>query len=132
MDENVNISDSILSSVKKLIGISEDDTSFDLDVMLNINAAASTLFQLGVIEKPYTITSKEDIYTDMIPDGTEDIINQVKMYFVYKTRLGFDSSTMTGTVIEALKEMIAEAEWRMMISFNPKDTFDRGGKIQNE
>lgn len=132
MDENANISDSILSSVKKLIGISEDDTSFDLDVMLNINAAASTLFQLGVIDKPYTITSKEDIYTDMIPDGTEDLINQVKMYFVYKTRLGFDSSTMTGTVIEALKEMIAEAEWRMMVSFNPKDTFDRGGEIQNE
>lgn len=132
MDENANISDSILSSVKKLIGISEDDTSFDLDIILNINAAASTLFQLGVIDKPYTITSKEDIYTDMIPDGTEDIINQVKMYFVYKTRLGFDSSTMTGTVIEALKEMIAEAEWRMMVSFNPTDTFDRGGEIQNE
>lgn len=127
MDENTNLSelsDSILSSVKKLIGISEDDTSFDLDVMLNINAASSTLFQLGVLQKPYTVTSKEDTYADLLPGGSEDVINQIKMYFVYKTRLGFDSSTLSGTVIEVIKDMIKEAEWRLMVSFNPTDTFD--------
>lgn len=128
MSKNNNLSelsDSILSSVKKLIGISEDDESFDLDIMLNINAAASTLFQLGVLKKPFTVTSKEDIYEDLAPCATEDVINQIKMYFVYKTRIGFDSATMSGTVMEALKEMIKEAEWRLMVSFNPEDTFDR-------
>lgn len=124
MDENASLSDSILSSVKKLIGISEDDKSFDLDIMMNINAASSTLFQLGVLKTPYTITSKEDTYLDLIPYGTEDVINQIKMYFVYKTRLGFDSSTLSGTVIEVLKEMIREAEWRLMVSFNPESTFE--------
>lgn len=127
MDENTNLlelSDSILSSVKKLIGISEDDISFDLDIMLNINAAASTLYQLGVLQKPYTVTSKDDTYGDLIPDGSEDVVNQIKMYFVYKTRLGFDSSTLSGTVIEVIKEMIKEAEWRLMVSFNPTDTFE--------
>lgn len=127
MDENTNLlelSDSILSSVKKLIGISEDDVSFDLDIMLNINAAASTLYQLGVLQKPYTVTSKDDTYGDLIPGGSEDVVNQIKMYFVYKTRLGFDSSTLSGTVIEVIKEMIKEAEWRLMVSFNPTDTFD--------
>lgn len=117
------ISDSILSSVEKLIGISEEDDSFDLDIMLNINAAISTLFQLGVLQKPYTVTSKEDKYQDLIPNGTEDVINQIKMYFVYKTKLGFDSSTLSGTVIDVLKEMIKESEYRLMISFNPKDIF---------
>lgn len=127
MDENTNLSelsDSILSSVKKLIGISEDDASFDLDVMLNINAASSTLFQLGVLQKPYTVTSKEDTYSDLLPGGTEDVINQIKMYFVYKTRLGLDSSTLSRTVIEVIKDMIKETEWRLMTSFNPTDTFD--------
>lgn len=126
MNENENqgsITDSILSSVKKLIGIPEDETSFDIDIMLNINAAASTLFQLGVLKKPYTVTSKEDTYTDLIPEGTEDVINQIKMYFVYKTKLGFDSSTLSGALTEVLKEMIKEAEWRLMASFNPEDTF---------
>lgn len=124
MEENPNLSDSVLSSVKKLIGISEDDKSFDLDIMLNINAATSTLFQLGVLEKPYTVTSKEDTYEDLIPEGTEDVINQIKMYFVYKTRLGFDSSTLSGTVIDVLKDTIREAEWRLMATFNPEGTFE--------
>lgn len=127
MDEDTNLSelsDSILSSVKKLIGISEEDTSFDLDVMLNINAAISTLYQLGVIQKPFTITSKEDTYDDLLPGISEDVINQVKMYFVYKTRLGFDNSTMSTAVIEVIKDLIKEAEWRLMIAFNPTDMFE--------
>lgn len=127
MDENTNLSelsDSILSSVKKLIGISEDDKSFDLDIMLNINAASSTLFQLGVLSRPFTVTSKDDTYSDLLPGGSEDVINQIKMYFVYKTRLGFDSSTLSTSVIEVLRQLIAEAEWRLMVSFNPSDTFE--------
>lgn len=115
------ISDSILSSVKKLIGIFEEDNSFDLDIMLNINAAISTLYQLGVIEKPYSITSKEETYNDLIPNGAEDVISQIKMYFVYKTKLGFDSSTLTSGVMETLKEMIKEAEFRLMVLFNPSE-----------
>lgn len=124
MDENTKISDSILSSVKKLIGISEDDTSFDIDIMLNINAAISVLFQLGVIQQSYTVTSDEDTYKDLIPGASEDVVNQIKMYFVYKTKLGFDSSTLSGTVIDVIKEMIREAEWRLMVTFNPDNTFD--------
>lgn len=120
---NINISNSILSSVKKLIGISEEDKSFDVDVMLNINAASSTLFQLGVIKKPYTITSEEDTYEDLIPRGTEDVVNLIKMYFVYKTRLSFDPPS-SATVTEALKEMIKETEWRLMVSFNPENMFE--------
>lgn len=124
MEENTSLSDSILLSVKKLIGISEDDVSFDLDIMLNINAASTTLFQLGVLKKPFTVTSKDVTYADLIPEGTEDVINEIKMYFVYKTKLGFDSSTLSGTVIEVLKEMIRESEWRLMVSFNPENTFE--------
>lgn len=127
MEENTNLSelsDSILSSVKKLIGINEEDTSFDLDIMFNINAAASTLYQLGVLQKPYTVLSKQDTYLDLIPEGTEDVINQIKMYFVYKTRLGFDSSTLTGAMNQTIKELIAEAEWRLMVSFNPSGMFE--------
>lgn len=124
MNEKVNLSDSILSSVKKLIGISEEDDSFDLDVMFNINAASSVLYQLGVLSRPYMVTSKEDTYDDLIPGASEDIVSQIKMYFVYKTRLGFDSSTLSATVIEVIKEMIKEAEWRLMTSFNPTNTYE--------
>jgi hypothetical protein len=133
MDENTNLSelselselsDSILSSVKKLIGIPVEDKSFDLDIMLNINAASSTLFQLGVLKKPFTVKSKDDTYADLIPGGTEDVVNQIKMYFVYKTRLGFDSPTLSSTMIEVIKELIREAEYRLQISFNPEGLFE--------
>lgn len=123
MEIDTNLSDSILSSVKKLIGILDDDKSFDHDIMLNINAALTTLFQLGVLQNPYTVTSRDDTYDDMLPGGSADVINEIKMYLVYKTRLGFDSSTLSGTVIEVIKEMIKESEWRLMVSFSPSDTF---------
>lgn len=127
MDGNVNLSEfsnSILFSVKKLIGTPIEDDSFDLDILLNINAASSTLYQLGVLKKPFTVTSKDDTYEDLIPGGTEDVVNQIKMYFVYKTRLGFDSSTLSSAMIEVIKEMIREAEYRLQISFNPERLFE--------
>lgn len=125
MDEDIGVlSSSILLSVKKAIGISEDDESFDLDIILNINAAISTLYQLGVLQRPFTVDSKDDTYASMYPDGKEDVLNQIKMYLIYKTRLGFDSATMSGIVMETLKEMIKEAEWRMMTAHNPDDTYE--------
>lgn len=127
MSDNTNLiglTSSILSTTKRLVGVSEDDESFDLDIMLNINAAISTLYQLGVVKKAYTVTSKEDTYEDLIPDGTDDVVNQIKMYLVYKTKLGFDNSTLSTAIIEVLKEMIREAEYRLHISFNPDNTFE--------
>lgn len=119
------ISDSILFSIKKLIGISKDDDSFDLDIILNINSACSTLYQLGVIDKPYTVTiENNDTYEDLIPSGKEDAINNIKMYFYYKTKLGFDSSTLSTTVIDVIKNEIKELEWRLMTSFNPEEPYD--------
>lgn len=123
MDENLNLSNSILSSVKKLIGINEEDTSFDVDIIFNINAAFGILYQLGVIKKPFVIYSKENTYNDVFPKETEDVISQVKMYLFYKTKLGFDTSGLTANVIQTIKEQISELEWRLMVSFNPDDTF---------
>lgn len=126
MEESTNLSNSILFSVKKLIGTPIEDNSFDLDIMLNINAASSTLYQLGVLKNPFTVTSNDDTYEDLIPGGTEDIVNLIKMYFVYKTRLGFDSSTLSSSMIEVLKELIRESEYRLQISFNPEGLFENG------
>lgn len=129
MDEDIYIPqvadpNSILSSVKKLIGIVEDDESFDLDIMLNINAAISTLYQLGVVKNGFTVTSKNDTYDDFIANASDAVVNLIKMYFYYKTKLVFDSTALTSTMIEVLKEQIKETEWRLMASFNPEDSFD--------
>lgn len=119
-----SISDSILSSVKKLVGVLEDDVSFDVDITLNINAALARLYQLGVIQRSYTITSKDETYSDVMSGLSEDIVNQVKMYLVYKTRIGFDTSGMTSSVLEVIKEMIKDLEFDLMTSMNPPGTYD--------
>lgn len=136
-EENKNLSelsDSILNSVKKLIGINEDDESFDMDIVLNINAAISTLFQLGVTKKSYTVESKDDTYEMLLPNASEEVISQTKMYFVYKVRLGFDSSTLTANMVQVIKDLIAEAEWRLKEACGPNNIFEseERGEIQNE
>lgn len=123
-EEKAVNSDSILSSVKQLIGVPVEETAFDLDIMLNINAALSTLFQIGVLPKPCTISSDKDTYFSVFPEADESVLSQVKMYLVYKTKLSFDSPSSTGAVLDVLKELIREAEWRLMVSFNPDNTFE--------
>lgn len=115
--------DSIILSVKKLLGLVEDDDSFDIDVVLHINAALSILYQLGVLKIPFTVDSIDDTWENMLPGITDDVKNQVKMYLFYKTKLGFDSTTLGSTVIEIIKESIKEIEWRLMVTFNPDNTF---------
>jgi uncharacterized protein YabN with tetrapyrrole methylase and pyrophosphatase domain len=39
---------SILTSTKKILGIAQSDTSFDVDIVIHINSVFSVLQQLGV------------------------------------------------------------------------------------
>lgn len=119
MDDVIVTTDrSILNSVKKLLGIEPEDKSFDLDVMMNINAAIFTLNQLGVVTRGFSVTSEEDTYEDLLGDLPEDIVNQVKIYFVCKTRLVFDPP-VSSIVMEATKEVIKEMEWRLNVGVDP-------------
>lgn len=124
-DPGTDNGESILTTTKKLLGIEEDCKEFDLDVMLNINAAIFTLRQLGVGPKSgFTVTSKEETYEDYLSDRP-DLINEVKMYFYYKTRLGFDPPS-SSVVTECIKEMIREAEFRLNIEVDPEEIFSGG------
>lgn len=125
-DENdqIDVKDSILNSVKKLIGYPVELKEFDSDIILNINAAIVTLMQLGVrpTDPVFSISDETATYGDYLGDRT-DLISQVKMYLVYKTILGFDSSSRSSTYIEMIKEMIREAEWRLNIEMEEHKVF---------
>ena len=43
---------SILNTVKKILGLAPEETVFDLDVITHINTAFSTLYQLGSVRMP--------------------------------------------------------------------------------
>lgn len=106
--------DSILTSVKKLLGITEDYTHFDMDIIMHINSVFLTLTQLGVgPEEGFVIEDDTSIWTDFIEDSIQ--LQAVKSYMFLKVRLLFDPP-LSSAVIESSNRMIAEFEWRLRLA----------------
>lgn len=109
--------DSILQTIKKLIGIDENYNAFDLDIMIAINSAFSILNQLGVgPEKMFSISGPDETWSDFFSDSER--IDLVKSYIYLKVRLLFDPPS-TGVLHEAIERQISEFEWRLMIQVDP-------------
>ena len=117
MSEPVN--NSILTSVKKLLGITEEYTHFDPDIIIDINAVFAILLQLGVgPEEGFSITDSSAVWTDYMEAGP--VLELVKGYVPKKVRMMFDTSTMTSGMMDALNKQIAEDEWRLNVFVDPK------------
>lgn len=107
------MSESILNTTKKLLGLEEEYTPFDVEIITHINSAFSTLNQLGVgPAEGYMIEDAVTTWEDYI--GDDKRINMVKSYVGARVRLLFDPPTM-GYLVDALKESIKESEWRLHI-----------------
>lgn len=104
--------ESILGSIKKNLGLHEEDTNFDADLIMHINSVFSILFQMGVGPKdnPFTITGSDETWDDFINDNFK--INMVKSYVEKKVKQLFDPP-LSSSVNESLKMVIAELEWRL-------------------
>jgi hypothetical protein len=102
---------SILISTKKILGIAEDYTVFDLDIITHINSAFSTLTQLGVgPAEGFMINDETEVWTDFIADDLQ--YNSVKSYVFLRVRQLFDPPT-TSYLISASERQIQELEWRL-------------------
>lgn len=105
--------DSILTSIKKLLGITEDYENFDADIIMHINSVFMTLRQIGVgPEEGFFIEDKSATWTDFM--GNETKIESVKTYMYMKVRLLFDPP-LSSTVIECMNRSISEFEWRLIL-----------------
>ena len=105
--------DSILVVIKKLLGIPEDYTAFDVDVMTHINSAFSTLTQLGIGPATgFMIEDDSAVWADFL--ATDMQLNPVKTYIGLRVRQIFDPPT-TSYVVSAFNEQIKELEWRLNI-----------------
>jgi hypothetical protein len=104
---------SILISTKKILGIAEDYTVFDLDIITHINTAFSILTQLGVGPAyGFMIEDESAEWCDFIVDDTQ--YNSVKSYVFLKVRQLFDPPS-TSYLITATEDQIAELEWRLNV-----------------
>ena len=106
--------DSILTSIKKLLGIAEEYTQFDPDLIIHINSVFLILTQLGVGPKEgFVIEDKTNEWFEFIEDPTQ--LQAVKTYMQLKVKLLFDPP-LSSSVIESMNRMIAELEWRIRLA----------------
>lgn len=106
--------ESILTSVKKLLGIDESYEHFDTDIIMHINSVFMILNQLGVgPAECYSIIDKNDTWNDFIEDVYK--IEAVKSYTYMKVRLLFDPPT-SSAVMESMNRLISEYEWRLNVA----------------
>lgn len=107
-----SIMESVLGSIKKNLGLHEEDTSFDEDIVMHINTVFAILFQMGVGPKdtPFQITGNNETWGDFLNDNFKIVM--VKSYVEKKVKLLFDPP-VSNAVLESLKLLIAELEWRL-------------------
>ena len=107
------MNESILTSIKKLLGMTADYTHFDTDIIIHINAVFMTLHQLGVgPEEGFKIEDNTTVWEDYIEE--DDNLEAVKTYIYLKVKLVFDPP-LNSAVMEANKQMIQELEWRLNV-----------------
>ena len=103
--------DSILISIKKLLGITEEDTSFDTDIMIHINSVFSELTQIGFGPKEgYFITGKDNLWSEVIQD--KKTLEMIKTYIYLKVKIIFDPPLSSST-LETYKQEVQRYEWRI-------------------
>lgn len=107
--------ESILTSIKKLLGIAEEYPHFDADIIMHINSVFMTLTQLGVgPSEGFIIEDDTTYWEDFIPDATK--LQAVKTYIYLKVRLVFDPSSLGSATLAAYERQIQELEWRLNVA----------------
>lgn len=104
--------ESILTSIKLLLGYEPDDTGFDESIIMEINSVLMFLTQMGVgPAEGFEIEDETSTWQDFIPNMKK--FSAVKSYIHKKVQLAFDGASMSSTLIAAYERQIAEFEWRL-------------------
>ena len=113
MRGNANL-ESILNSVKKMLGLDAEYDAFDTEIIIHINSVFMILQQLGVgPETGFAISDDTAVWTDFIEDDV--YLALVKSYMYLKVRMLFDPP-QNSALLEAMNSQIAEFEWRLNVN----------------
>lgn len=111
--ENLS-SESILTSIKKMLNIGEDYTHFDTDIIIHINDVFSNLTQIGIGPVGgFFISDSSTTWGEYVSDTLK--INHVRIYVYMKVKMIFDPPS-SSAAMEAMKESIKEHEWRLNVA----------------
>ena len=114
----MEITESVLTSVKKLLGIDEGYTHFDADIVMHINSVFSILTQMGVgPANGFSITGGA-------------VLPLVKSYVGLKVRLLFDPP-LSSAAVESMNRQISEFEWRLFVAADPVEPTSGKEELQS-
>ena len=105
--------DSILITIKKLLGLAEDYHAFDTDVIVHINTYLGVLNTLGVGKEGFAIEDETAVWADFLEDAIVSL-NEVKTYVYLRVRQTFDPPA-SSVLSAAFDKQIEEIGWRMMM-----------------
>ena len=116
-NKGLNIMESILTSIKKLLGIAEDYAHFDNDIIMHINSVFLILTQLGVgPQEGFVIQDATALWTDFVADDKN--LELIKSYTYLKVKIMFDPP-LSSAVLDSTNQLIKEYEWRIQVASDP-------------
>lgn len=102
---------SILNTIKQLLGVEEEQTDFDTDIIIHINSALNILHQLGIGDEWIQIEGPSTEWDEITTDIRK--VNMIKTWMYMKVKLMFDPP-INSTLISSMERQIAELEWRIV------------------
>lgn len=119
--DSISNSDSILNSIKKLIGLDPDYAEFDTDLIIHINSVFLDLEQLGAgSQEGFFIEGSTETWEDFLPDDPL-VLNSIKSYMYLKVKKLFDPPT-SSSAMDSLNSLIDRFEWRINVAIENKDS----------
>ncbi len=110
--------ESILNTIKMMLGPDDSYDVFDTEIIIHINTALSILTQLGVgPKKGFRITGPDETWDDFISDGSVDL-EGIKSYIYMKVKMIFDPPA-NSFVMKAMEDSCKELEWRLNVTVDP-------------
>ena len=113
--------ESILTSIKKLLGPTEEYEHFDPDIIIHINTALMDLTQIGVgPSEGFIIKDKEATWSDFVPDLIQNKvkIEAVKTYVYLSVKLVFDPP-LNSSVLSSMERQMEKLLWRLNVAVDP-------------
>lgn len=112
--------ESILNSIKKMLGPTDVYTQFDVDIITHINTAFKDLKRLGVgPSNGFIIEDDTTVWTDFITDPIK--CADAKTYVYLSVKLVFDPPT-NSSVLKAMQERLDKLEWTMSVDAETEET----------
>lgn len=118
--------DSILTSIKHLLGIPADVTDFDSDIIIHINSVIDVLYQLGYGDGTFYVHNAEDIWSEYIQDASQ--LNLIKTLVYLRVKMLFDPPT-SSAALTSFEKLIGEFEFRVNMMVDRDEKSEEGKDV---